>query len=229
MTLVQTFETFGFDVDQVQADVVVVGGGGAASRAAVSAAQAGAKVLVVAKAPVGQGGSTVHGASEIMSMGASGYGSEQDSPSIHYEDTMRPAGGFIDRDLVRVLAEDAPARIADLIALGVPFDRVRTEGPDAGYKLIQSDFGSYARALGVKGKTGKAFVAHSPTRRRSSGRDAPFGRADRLAARSERACRRRGRHGPQLTAAARRVGGCGCAGHWRRARPVLRNRCRRPK
>lgn len=159
MTLVQTFETFGFDVDQVQADVVVVGGGGAASRAAVSAAQAGAKVLVVAKAPVGQGGSTVHGASEIMSMGASGYGSEQDSPSIHYEDTMRPAGGFIDRELVRVLAEDAPARIADLIALGVPFDRVRTEGPDAGYKLIQSDFGSYARALGVKGKTGKAFVS----------------------------------------------------------------------
>lgn len=154
MTVVQTLEKLGFGVDCAQADVVVVGGGGAASRAALSAAQAGANVLVLAKAPVGQGGSTVHGASEIMSMGASGYGSADDNATIHYEDTMRPAGGFIDRDLVRVLAEDAPKRIGDLIALGVPFDRI-----DDGYKLIRSDFGSYARALGVKGKTGKAFVS----------------------------------------------------------------------
>ncbi|OLL29262.1 hypothetical protein BTH42_23360 [Burkholderia sp. SRS-W-2-2016] len=154
MTLVQRLETLGFEVESAHADVVVVGGGGAASRAAVSAAKAGASVLMLAKAPVGQGGSTVHGASEIMSMGASGYGSEQDGPTVHYEDTMRPAGGFIDRELVRVLAEDAPARIADLITLGVPFDR-----NGDGYKLIRSDFGSYARALGVKGKTGKAFVA----------------------------------------------------------------------
>jgi fumarate reductase (CoM/CoB) subunit A len=153
VNLVQSLERLGFEVDQAKADVVVVGGGGAASRAAVSAAQAGSKVLVLAKAPVGQGGSTVHGASEIMSMGASGYGSQEDSPTVHYEDTMRPAGGFIDRDLVRVLAEDAPARMADLIRLGVPFDRI-----GEGYKLIQSDFGSYARALGVRGKTGKAFV-----------------------------------------------------------------------
>ncbi|MBB5404862.1 FAD-binding protein [Paraburkholderia youngii] len=153
MTAVRTLEKFGFGVDYAQADVVVVGGGGAASRAAVSAAQSGAKVLMLAKAPVGQGGSTVHGASEIMSMGASGYGSPDDSATVHYEDTMRPAAGFIDRDLVRVLAEDAPKRIADLIELGVPFDRVAD-----GYKLIRSDFGSYARALGVKGKTGKAFV-----------------------------------------------------------------------
>ncbi|MEA3085637.1 MAG: fumarate reductase (CoM/CoB) subunit, partial [Paraburkholderia sp.] len=53
MTLVQTFEKLGFGVDTARADVVVVGGGGAASRAAVSAAQAGASVLVLAKAPVG--------------------------------------------------------------------------------------------------------------------------------------------------------------------------------
>ncbi|MGF6936143.1 succinate dehydrogenase/fumarate reductase flavoprotein subunit [Paraburkholderia sp. UCT70] len=154
MTAVQTLEKLGFGVDYAQADVVVVGGGGAASRAAVSAAQAGAKVLLLAKAPVGQGGSTVHGASEIMSMGAAGYGSADDSATVHYEDTMRAAGGFIDRELVRVLAEDAPKRIADLIELGVPFDRVSD-----GYKLIRSDFGTYARALGVEGKTGKAFVS----------------------------------------------------------------------
>ena len=155
MTLSRELRSLGLQTDELSADVVVVGAGGAASRAALSAALAGADVLVLAKAPLGAGGSTVHGASEIMSMGASGYGAEADSPEIHYRDTMAAASGFIDPRLVRVLAEDAPARIRDLIDFGVPFDRTA----DAQYKLIRSDFGSYPRAMGVRGKTGKAFVA----------------------------------------------------------------------
>ncbi len=143
------------EVETVQTDVVVVGGGGAASRAALSARRAGADVRLMTKAPLQSGGSTVHGASEIMSMGAAGFGDRSDSPEIHYEDTMRAGRGFIDATLVRVLAEDAPQRINDLIELGVPLDRA---AGGEGYKLIKSDFGSYARALGVGGKTGKAFV-----------------------------------------------------------------------
>ena len=142
------------EIIKLSADVVVFGGGGAASRAALSARQAGANVRLVTKAPLKAGGSTVHGASEIMSMGAAGFGDPADSSELHYQDTMRAGRGFIDPALVRILAEDAPARIRDLIEIGVPLDRA---GPDQ-YKLIKSDFGSYARALGVGGKTGKAFV-----------------------------------------------------------------------
>lgn len=141
------------EVAHVKADVVVIGGGGAAVRAALSARQAGADVRLVAKAPLRKGGSSVHGASEIMSMGAAGFGDARDTPQLHFEDTMRAGEGFIDPALVRALAEDAPNRIRDLIELGVPFDR-----REQGYKLIQSDFGSYARALGVSGKTGRAMV-----------------------------------------------------------------------
>ncbi len=141
-------------VERVSADVVVVGGGGAASRAALSARQAGANVRLLTKAPLQTGGSTVHGASEIMSMGAAGFGDRADSPEIHFQDTMRAGRGFIDASLVRVLAEDAPGRIRDLVGLGVNLDRA----PGGDLKLIKSDFGSYARALGVGGKTGKAFV-----------------------------------------------------------------------
>ena len=161
--IVEELNGLGLTVEELTTDVVVVGGGGAASRAALSARLTGAEVLMLAKAPLGTGGSTVHGASEIMSMGASGYGAAADSPEVHYRDTMAAASGFIDRDLVRVLAEDAPKRIGDLIEYGVAFDRMKPEKIDPGsssdYKLIQSDFGSYARALGVSGKTGKAFVA----------------------------------------------------------------------
>jgi succinate dehydrogenase/fumarate reductase flavoprotein subunit len=161
--IVEELNGLGLTVEELTTDVVVVGGGGAASRAALSARLTGAEVLMLVKAPLGTGGSTVHGASEIMSMGASGYGAVADSPDVHYRDTMAAASGFIDRDLVRVLAEDAPKRIGDLIEYGVAFDRMKAEkvapGNSTDYKLIQSDFGSYARALGVSGKTGKAFVA----------------------------------------------------------------------
>lgn len=161
--IVEELNSLGLTVEELTTDVVVVGGGGAASRAALSARLTGAEVLMLAKAPLGTGGSTVHGASEIMSMGASGYGAAADSPDVHYRDTMAAASGFIDRDLVRVLAEDAPKRIGDLIEYGVAFDRMKAEkiapGHSTDYKLIQSDFGSFARALGVSGKTGKAFVA----------------------------------------------------------------------
>lgn len=165
MSLIAELKSLGLDAEEVRTDVVVVGGGGAASRAALSARLAGAQVLVLAKAPLGVGGSTVHGASEIMSMGASGYGDQNDSAEVHYRDTMAAASGFIDPALVRVLAEDAPARIRDLIEYGVAFDRAGAgavhgakPGEERDYKLIRSDFGSYARALGVSGKTGKAFV-----------------------------------------------------------------------
>lgn len=147
--------TFPLDIVTVDTDVVVVGGGGAASRAALSAAQAGASVRMICKAPPGKGGSTVHGASEIMGMGAAaGFGDRRDKPEIHFRDTMEPARGFIDETLVRVLAEDAPQRIRDLVELGVTFDRL-DEGT---YRLIRSDFGTYARAMTVKGRTGRAFV-----------------------------------------------------------------------
>jgi fumarate reductase (CoM/CoB) subunit A len=154
MKIEQEFSALGYEVVHDRADVVVVGAGGAAMRAAVSAAEHGASVLVVAKQPVGRGGSTVHGASEIMSMGAAGFGVAEDSPEVHFRDTMEAGLGFIDPALVRALAEDAPERVRDLIRYGVPFDR----NADGGYKLIRSDFGAYARALGVSGKTGAAVV-----------------------------------------------------------------------
>ncbi|MCC6531903.1 MAG: FAD-binding protein [Burkholderiales bacterium] len=143
------------EINKVTTDIVVLGGGGAACRAALSARQAGAAVRLVTKAPLNAGGSTVHGASELMGMGAAGFGTAADSTEVHYEDTMRAGRGFIDPVLVRVLAEDAPARLKDLLELGVDLDR----DPSGGYKLMRSDFGTHARAVSVSGKTGKAFVS----------------------------------------------------------------------
>ncbi|MGD0249848.1 MAG: L-aspartate oxidase [Thermoplasmata archaeon] len=49
-----------------------------------------------------------------------------DSPALHLKDTIRAGDGLVDREAARVLTSDAPARIADLVRYGVPFDT--TEG-----------------------------------------------------------------------------------------------------
>ena len=45
-----------------------------------------------------------------------------DSRALHFEDTVRAGDGLVDRAAARALTWDAPARIADLVRYGVPFD-----------------------------------------------------------------------------------------------------------
>ncbi len=47
-----------------------------------------------------------------------------DSPARHLEDTVRAGAGLVDRAAAKVLTDEAPARIADLVRYGVPFDTV---------------------------------------------------------------------------------------------------------
>ncbi len=47
-----------------------------------------------------------------------------DSPSLHRNDTLRAGDGLVDPAAARVLTAEAPARIADLVRYGVPFDTV---------------------------------------------------------------------------------------------------------
>ncbi|HTP53566.1 MAG TPA: L-aspartate oxidase [Thermoplasmata archaeon] len=47
-----------------------------------------------------------------------------DRPELHFEDTVTAGDGIVDRAAARVLAWEAPARIADLVRYGVPFDTV---------------------------------------------------------------------------------------------------------
>ena len=63
--IVEQLKSLGLSVEEMHTDVAVVGGGGAASRAALSARLAGAEVLVLAKAPLGTGGSWLPSPSNI--------------------------------------------------------------------------------------------------------------------------------------------------------------------
>ncbi|HEY5639389.1 MAG TPA: L-aspartate oxidase [Dehalococcoidia bacterium] len=50
-----------------------------------------------------------------------------DSPEKHLRDTIEAGAGLVDEEAARVLTTEASDRIADLVALGVPFDTVHGE------------------------------------------------------------------------------------------------------
>jgi L-aspartate oxidase len=96
-------------------DLIVVGSGIAGLSGALCAA-AEARVLVVSKGPV------LSSSSWLAQGGVAAASGADDSPALHAEDTLRAGRGLCRESAVRVLTEEAPARIVDLADLGVDFD-----------------------------------------------------------------------------------------------------------
>jgi L-aspartate oxidase len=53
-------------------------------------------------------------------------GSDEDSTDLHLADTLAAGAGLCDEEAVRILVDEGPARVHELIALGVEFDREAT-------------------------------------------------------------------------------------------------------
>jgi succinate dehydrogenase/fumarate reductase flavoprotein subunit len=98
-------------------DVLVIGCGGAGASAALLASEAGARVLITTKLRLGDANTV--GAQA----GTQAADRPEDSPAIHYLDTM--GGGHFDNipELVEVLVKDAPSVIKWLERLGVNWDK----------------------------------------------------------------------------------------------------------
>jgi L-aspartate oxidase len=73
-------------------------------------------VLVVSKGPIGASSSYLAQGGIAAAMQAG------DTPELHAEDTLRAGRGLSRPSAVEVLTEEAPARIGDLLQLGVDFD-----------------------------------------------------------------------------------------------------------
>jgi L-aspartate oxidase len=98
------------------ADVVVVGSGVAGLTAALHAARAGS-VLLITKVLVDDGSTRWAQGGVAAAVGL------DDSPEDHLQDTLEAGVGLCDVDAVRVLCQEGPARLHELIALGAAFDR----------------------------------------------------------------------------------------------------------
>jgi len=105
----------GADASSRRYDLIVVGSGIAGLTAALCAAAEG-RVGLVSK------GSPLASASWLAQGGVAAALGEDDDPELHIEDTLRAGRGLCRPSAVRVLVEEAPARIVDLVDLGVEFD-----------------------------------------------------------------------------------------------------------
>jgi succinate dehydrogenase / fumarate reductase flavoprotein subunit/L-aspartate oxidase len=129
-------------------DVLVIGGGGAGCAASLSAAARGAKVILATKLRLGDS-NTVMAEGGIQAAVA-----PDDSPQLHFEDTLR-AGHFSgEKDLVAQMVMDGPDVIRWLIHLGVMFD-FADDRPLGGNLLRKKAGGaSAARVLSFRDFTG---------------------------------------------------------------------------
>ncbi len=96
-------------------DLAVIGGGIAGLYAALCVGDE-AEVLLLSKGPLRSS------ASYLAQGGVAAATAPDDSPELHAEDTMRAGRGLCRESAVRELVGEAPARVADLRDLGVPFD-----------------------------------------------------------------------------------------------------------
>jgi L-aspartate oxidase len=100
----------------LQADFLVIGSGVAGLRAAVELSPKG-RVLVLTK------GHPLQSSSIHAQGGVAVAISEEDDVSIHLTDTLKAGHGLCRKEAVRVLVEEGPDRIQELIKWGAKFDK----------------------------------------------------------------------------------------------------------
>ena len=132
----------------VQDDVLIVGAGLAGLFLALELAPR--PCTVISPAPLGQAAS-----SAWAQGGLAAALHPNDSPEQHAADTVAAGAGLVDPVIARLIAEEGPARVRDLLELGVPFDRT----PDGALALSLEAAHSHPRVARVAGDlAGKAIM-----------------------------------------------------------------------
>src|SRR6266542_3014598 len=139
-----------------ETDFLVIGAGVAGLRAAIELAPAG-RVLVLVKREVADSNT------QLAQGGIAAALSDEDEISLHLQDTLNAGDGLCNPEAARVLVEDAPERIEELISWGTQFDRDGTkltfgrEGAHSRNRILHAHGDSTGReilrALYAKAKT----------------------------------------------------------------------------
>ncbi|WP_460779433.1 L-aspartate oxidase [Microbacterium shaanxiense] len=131
--------------------MIVVGSGIAGLTAALHASEAGHAVTLVTKGALGDG------CTPLAQGGVAGIYGPGDSPELHAADTLSAGAGLSDSAAVDVLVSDGAARIAELIARGVAFDR----SPDGTLLLGREAAHSHARIVHAGGDATGAEISRA--------------------------------------------------------------------
>src|ERR1700679_2139013 len=97
-------------------DVLVIGGGVAGVRAAIAAAEIGADVLILTKDTIDQSNTW------YAQGGIAAVLQPTDSVESHIQDTLSCGAGLCDSKAVKIVVEEGPARVLELLSWGAHFD-----------------------------------------------------------------------------------------------------------
>jgi L-aspartate oxidase len=131
----------------LETDFIVVGAGIAGLRASVELASAG-RVLCLAKREVTESNT------QYAQGGIAAALSDDDEVSLHLEDTLKAGDGLCNEEAARVLVEEGPPRIEELIEWGTEFDRAGTkiaftrEGAHSRSRVLHAHGDSTGREIG---------------------------------------------------------------------------------
>lgn len=100
----------------IDTDFLVIGSGVAGLRAAIELARHGRVAVVTKDIPT-------ESSTEYAQGGVAVALSDEDEVGIHFEDTIKAGDGLCREDAVKVLVEEGPARILELIEWGAEFDK----------------------------------------------------------------------------------------------------------
>ncbi|MEM7542770.1 MAG: FAD-dependent oxidoreductase [Pseudomonadota bacterium] len=109
------------EIQRLKADVLVIGAGGAGMYAALSAAKAGARqVILLDKNMIGRGGATIMAQ---MTVAAALSEAEPDEWEWHLADTLEAGRGLCDPKLAALLCREGPVRMREMDEWGVGWAR----------------------------------------------------------------------------------------------------------
>jgi len=115
----------------VRGDFLVIGSGIAGLRAAISLAETGDVVMLTKADPRESNTGYAQG-------GIAAAIGPDDSPDLHFSDTVAAGDGLCVPEAVRVLVTDGPRYVNELIAWGVAFDRDSAGAPALGREAAHS-------------------------------------------------------------------------------------------
>jgi len=107
---------------KIDCDVLVIGGGGAGLRAALEAKNNEVDVVLLQKGCLGSSGITACGTAEVAGYASpDGAKDPEDNPDVHYKDIIESGKGVCNKELAKILVEEASSSIKDLRSFGVEF------------------------------------------------------------------------------------------------------------
>ena len=130
-----------------ETDFIVVGGGVAGLRAAIELAP-GARVCVITKEALTESNTQYAQGGVAVAL------SDEDEVGLHLQDTIAAGAGIVNEAAAKILVEEGPQRIEELIAWGTAFDRDGTrltftrEGAHSRSRVLHAHGDSTGREMG---------------------------------------------------------------------------------